>query len=197
MKNLTFCLTIGFSSFVGAPLHALTVSELEKNCLDGDLVSCENAGVAYEYGTDGLADYVKAAEFYNIGCIGGHGKACRRLSNLYVDGSGVPQSFDESWRLVHLACEKDDFFSCNVLGTTYERGFPLTPDSYGPPDPLRASEFYSVACEGNYEVSCSNLAALYAFGSGVTRNTDKAKSLYRKACDLGWKRGCEGLARLN
>ena len=37
---------------------------------------------------------------------------------------------------------------------------------------------------------CYNLAVQYHNGKGVKRNIFKAKKLYRKACNLGFKKSC-------
>ena len=49
---------------------------------------------------------------------------------------------------------------------------------------------YKSSCKQEHGLSCNRLASLYVAGIGVKRSTKKAKHFYKRACQLGEKRGC-------
>lgn len=53
------------------------------------------------------------------------------------------------------------------------------------------------ACDNGDVNKCLNLANTYYFGNGVEPNREKAKELYKKACDKGNAEGCNAYSNLN
>lgn len=47
------------------------------------------------------------------------------------------------------------------------------------------------SCKKGNAISCSNLAYMYENGQGVSRDFDRAMSLYGKACQNGESQACE------
>ncbi|WP_236616565.1 sel1 repeat family protein [Helicobacter pylori] len=63
-------------------------------------------------------------------------------------------------------------------------------------DLIKATQFYSKACDLKDGMGCKNLGALYYNGDGVKQNSKKAVALFKKACKLGYKKACEMLKLL-
>ena len=52
------------------------------------------------------------------------------------------------------------------------------------PDPQRADD-----------QACNRLGLLYAAGTGVTKDPDRARALFKRACDRKYERACANLAK--
>ncbi|PUD01622.1 tetratricopeptide repeat protein, partial [Helicobacter pylori] len=60
-------------------------------------------------------------------------------------------------------------------------------------DLIKATYFYSKACELKESFGCGALGMLYEYGQGVEKNLTKAAYFYSKACKLGSQEACEAL----
>ena len=54
-----------------------------------------------------------------------------------------------------------------------------------------AADLYREACEDKHAEACFRLAGLYQNGAGVFRDTNRSKSLYKRACDFGYLEACK------
>ena len=85
-------------------------------------------------------------------------------------------------------CIAGDASQCFSLGVSLITG------RYGDQkDYRRAAAAFLDACDGGVAMGCTNLAALYGRGQGVTRDHERALMLYRQACEGGNAQGCSGL----
>ena len=62
-------------------------------------------------------------------------------------------------------------------------------------DDHNASKYYEIDCnEGNTYTqaeSCNNIGLRYYKGEGVQKDYEKAFEFYKKACDMGYQKGCD------
>lgn len=76
----------------------------KKGCTLGNLPSCHNVGVAYEYGKDGLPiDYVEARNFYLKAAAAGYMQSQYNLASMYSNSYIVPADDVEGLKWMLLA----------------------------------------------------------------------------------------------
>jgi hypothetical protein len=90
--------------------------------------------------------------------------------------------------LYEKACAAGEPTGCAVAGYFYSGGQKGVSRNYE-----KAADFDEKACERNVAGACVNLGILYTDGKGVERDLKRTGALYRKACDLGDKPGCNYL----
>jgi TPR repeat protein len=75
-----------------------------RGCSLGDLPSCHNVGVAYEYGKNGLPkDYSEARSFYLKAAAVGYMQSQYNLASLYSNGHVIPPNDVEGLKWMLLA----------------------------------------------------------------------------------------------
>ena len=156
-------------------------------CSGGDLEDCIEQGDAYRTGDGVPLDYIRAAEFYELACDGGHAEGCRSLRSLgfqYRDGDGVSQDLLRAAELYQYACDGGDARACWLVGYMYKEGNGV------PLDQSRARELYERACDGGYAEGCTIFGFMYWDGEGVSQDMVRAAELYEQACDGGDADGC-------
>ena len=164
---------------------------LERGCRGGDFEDCFESAEAYRTGDGVPRDYIRAAEFYELACDGGHAESCRRLRSLgfqYRDGDGVPQDLARAAELYQHACDGADARACSLVGFMYAEGNGVLLDQ------SRATELYGRACEGGDASGCWFLAFSYYKGEGVPVDRARAAELYGRACQGGDADGCYSFA---
>lgn len=62
--------------------------------------------------------------------------------------------------------------------------------AYQDGDYKNAVHYWRKACDANSAAGCSNLAMSYFRGEGVEKDTVKARSLFKKACDMSDEGSC-------
>lgn len=76
----------------------------KKGCSLGNLPSCHNVGVAYEYGKSGVSkDYSEAHNFYLKAAAAGYMQSQYNLASLYSNGYVVPPNDVEGLKWILLA----------------------------------------------------------------------------------------------
>jgi TPR repeat protein len=105
---------------------------------------------------------------------------------MYERGLGVAAADLVQARTYYTrACDGGVLRGCSNLGAIVLRG-----DATSPANPTAAADLFRRACEGRTGVACANLAALYDAGSGVARDTQRARELRQQACQAGHARSC-------
>lgn len=195
---------------------------LQRECVNGDNEKCVELAYDYEIGDGVEADYGRALELYTRGCEGDVSRGCANAGWFYFRGIGVQRDYAKSKPFFEKGCDGDRTSACSNLGELYQNGWGVIADqsraisffekacnlggSYGcgelgwhyatgrgiSKDVLRASELYQIACDGNEAFACTNLGMLER-DEGDAASLNTSVSLFSKACDLDYARGCASL----
>ena len=171
---------------VDVPKDDAKATSLDKRgCELGDLTACWSYGVDFQSGTGVAQDKPKAAEMFLKVCSAGLGQACSSLARMYSgEGKmGFPADPTKMMKYAERGCDAGDGQGCAML-------------AHGTPDKAKALHFLRLACDGNDSRACMEAGAAYEKGDGATADPAKAKPLYKRACTLGHKAGCEQLKKL-
>ncbi|GHS87700.1 hypothetical protein FACS189487_04330 [Campylobacterota bacterium] len=131
-------------------LFAASIAELEKECKNGNAVSCTELGVLYYEGDDVQQDYAKASELFKKACDQGYAQGCISLGFLYANGDGVPQDYAKANELYKKVCDKGYAQGCTNLGFSYENGDGVKQNN------AKALEFYTKSCDMGNNNGCYN-----------------------------------------
>jgi len=110
----------------------------------------------------------------------GHQWAQRRLGQMYADGKGVPQDFEEAIKWYRLAAAQGNVPAMYSLALLYEKGKGV------PQDFEEAVKWYRLAAAREDEWSQMRLGSIYAEGKGVPQNFAEAVKWYRLAAAQGY-----------
>ena len=94
----------------------------------------------------------------------------------------------EVFLLYEKACNENKAASCTKLGGAFQHGRLGLRQDYS-----KAVQLYIKACEGGDAAGCANLGLMYQYGKGVTKDANRSKTLYRRACLTGYKTACSWL----
>lgn len=97
----------------------------ERRCREGDLASCNVAGLMHQAGAGVDADLALAMDYYRLACAGGDATGCTSIGLLYQNGRGVDTDEELAAGQYRLACERGDAFGCDLL-TALEQEGPIT-----------------------------------------------------------------------
>jgi TPR repeat protein len=152
--------------------------DCKERCRDKNALACLWAGRYAE--RDGVAG---AHFFYNKACAGERAEGCERAALV-----GDVLHLRETER----ACAHGIAEACERLGWAYQRGTSVPVDgARGDVFYQEAAKRYLAACQAGSGLDCAAAATLFDDGSGVTRDAARADELYRSACGLGDRFGCE------
>ena len=112
----------------------------------------------------------------------GSASAQFQLSNIYHEGSGVPQDYEKAFEWVEKAALQGDAEAQNNLGYMYDRGEGV------PQNNKKAAEWYLKAAQQGQPNAQTSLGGLYERGEGVPRDYRKAFEWYSKAAAQGFRR---------
>jgi TPR repeat protein len=96
----------------------------------------------------------------------------------------------ETHAMHRAQCDGGDVFQCVNVGYDYQQGLGVAQDY------ATAAVFYGKACDDKSREGaegCADLAWLLEMGFGVTKDEVKSFGLYKLACGLGAKLGCNNL----
>lgn len=171
-----------------------------KSCELGDARGCYNAGLMMEEGRGVAKDLVQAAAKYAEACEDGSSTACTNLGFLYERGRGVKKDEARAAALYRqgcdgTSCQPPNLAGCVNLGRAFRDGIGVEKN------PARAAPIFDDACqskidsddlhaEENQSHACSLLGALYLYGTGVGKDTTKARELSELGCGRGDAFGC-------
>lgn len=97
----------------------------ERRCRDGDLPSCNLAGLMHQTGAGVDVDLALAMDYYRLSCAGGDATGCTSIGLLYESGSGVEMDREIAAGQYRLACERGGGFGCDLLTAIAHEG-PIT-----------------------------------------------------------------------
>jgi TPR repeat protein len=130
-------------------------------------------------------------------CEAGWGWACGQAGWAYHRGEGAAKDRPKALELFRRGCEMargKNEWSCGMTGIFHVEGLSV------PKDPAEGARWLSKGCEtpdparGDGQ-ACNRLGMLYAAGSGVTKDVDRARTLFKRACDRKDEGGCANLAK--
>jgi uncharacterized protein len=197
---------------------AEAVEILEGACRLGEGGGCNNLGVIFRDGADGIRpDRQRAHDAFRRGCPAA-AVACNNLGTMSID-----QDHDGAVAAFTAGCDANDGSSsawcCYKLGLIHEEGHgtpadPATALSFfrracamsqpdacyllalsemeagDPSKDASAVGFLRRACDGKHGGACNNLGLMYATGRGISRDGARAVEYVQEACVLGVLEGC-------
>ena len=113
------------------------------------------------------------------------------LGEMYRDGEGVDQSYQQARELYNLAASQGDASAQYDLGVMYQEGQGVD-QSYE-----KAAEYYEAAARQGNANAQGNLAVLYVIGQGVEQSSEKARQLWMKSAEQGLENAIKGLQQLD
>ncbi|XP_001506586.1 cytochrome c oxidase assembly factor 7 [Ornithorhynchus anatinus] len=143
-------------------------------------------------------NFDEAAKVLKFNCEENHyTDSCYKLGMYYVTGKGgLTPNLKTAYDCFLKACEKPGKKSingCHNVGLLIHEGH-VNDDR---PDPARARDYYTKACDGSYAPSCFNLSTLYLQGApGVPKDMNMALKYSLRACDLGHVWACANASRM-
>jgi len=166
-------------------------------CTRKDGVACDSLGEMYNFGLGVMKDDTRAASFYFKACEAGNGTSCNSLGQMYFGGTGVGKDYSRAAAYYIKACDAGDSLGCSGAANMYSDG------KFVQEDDSRAKELYaeglsidSKDCNAGNLLLCDLVATEYEKGiDGVTRDTEKARQFFRKACSIGSKLSCDTLKK--
>ena len=126
---------------------------------------------------DNRDDYEDANKWYELAGEAGCDWGWHDLANAYSNGNGVEKDDDKAMELYKKAYELNGEAagkSAYALGIIY----------YNRDDYEDANKWYGLAGESGYDWGWKNLADDYLRGYGFSKDVDKARYYYEKACEL-------------
>ena len=126
---------------------------------------------------DNRDDYEDANKWYEVAGEAGCDWGWHDLANAYSNGNGVEKDDDKAMELYKRAYNiggNAAGHSANVIGIIY----------YNRDDYEDANKWYELAGESGYDWGWKNLADDYLRGYGFSKDVDKARYYYEKACEL-------------
>jgi TPR repeat protein len=157
-------------------------------CDLGDGPSCGSAAAAYESGKSGIEkDPAKAFEYAVKGCNIKDADSCDLVGGYKRSGKGTAKDVEGGVTLQTNACRVGSARACRDVGTYFA--------SSSPPDWRLALAYAERACDGGCTPGCADAGKIYQLGNGVTKDSVKANSLFKRGCDgmkphTGWDSNC-------
>lgn len=106
--------------------------------------------------------------------------------------SPAPTRLSRKNRRLQSACDARDMHACATLGQHFAEG---THHRKAQPDPSRALELFSLACNGGEPYACLGVAGLYSDDERTVPDDLDAALFHRAlACEMGYSMGCIQLA---
>ncbi|XP_068098511.1 cytochrome c oxidase assembly factor 7 [Hyperolius riggenbachi] len=126
-----------------------------------------------------------------------HGQSCYKLGAYYATGKGgLPVDLQAAYNCFLKSCQKGgrkSLDSCHNVGLLLHDGHVNNKE----PDPVKARDYYTKACDGNFSASCFNLSTMYLQGApGLPKDMSKALHFSERACDLGHIWACANASRI-
>jgi len=156
-------------------------------CDHGDSTSCNNLANDYYYGDGVPLDWARSARLYVRACDGGNAVGCANVGFLVEYGDGMPVDMKKAEESYAQACTLGSAYGCvhlDMLGA-YRGGVPHAPD--------KAVAHWQPACEAKTPNprACAFFGVMIEDGKGVARDSARATSLMKIACDGKYKPGCD------
>jgi len=135
-------------------------------------------------------NYAQAAPLFDQACTEGRSKSCGYLAHMNAHAEGFRQGESLTEARYSWACDGGDANACNNLGVMYDSGKEGVAQDYS-----QAAALFSRACDSGSAAGCADLGDSFRFGKGVEKDTEKARQLLKKGCDMGHL-GCDWLKEM-
>jgi TPR repeat protein len=177
--------------------------------IDGDLLRHRNMAAFLAKGAscDALlarsrrGERIAEAEVLRIAneseCGAGWGWACGQAGWAYHRGEGAAKNGAKALELFRNGCDTvqtKNAWSCGMAGIIHVEGLSVAKD------PAEGARWLAKGCETPEPQradaqACDRLGLLYAAGSGVTKDLERARALFKRACERKYERACGNLAK--
>jgi TPR repeat protein len=124
-------------------------------------------------------DYSLAVSKFILASNAGDDRAQLFLGQMYLEGTGVLQNFEEAARFFTLSALKGNPHSQNALGSMYFKGIGFKEDH------VLAKKWYGLSASQGNDDSQFNLGLLYESGLGVLQNYELAHMWFNLASVKG------------
>lgn len=135
-----------------------------------------------------------AVKFWEPACDAGNDQACVGMGIAYTFGvGGKSKDHAKGVKLIEPACTKGIQRACSVLGQITYFGWGVTKDIE------KAKTLWTKACDAGVGQSCYFLGLIVAAPDGPPewRSVEEGEKLQRRGCDLGYRRACDAVTKLN
>lgn len=156
---------------------------LDKACSLHDGAGCAGLGYLHEHGKVVALDYSQAEHYYRQGCALNHALACHNLGVIHESGRGVKADLKEALNLYDRSCELNLKEGCRASGRALLRFSGLNYEK-------RSAASYQKGCDLGDAQSCHELSEACVQGKGVRQSFSRARTLRKRACDLGLTQDC-------
>jgi TPR repeat protein len=120
-------------------------------------------------------------------CANGDATMCFELSERYYEGTdGATKDPKKAMGFLEKACNLNQSFACNNLGTNWSDGKDGAPNV----DHAKAAGLYKKACSLGNGLGCFNYGNVFRLGEGVEVDKFAALTNFKKSCELGEAKGC-------
>lgn len=186
------CLQAGFLLHGGEPEDAAAALPLfETACRGGAWRGCYELGAAHVFGQGASQDADLAREWLLVGCRHDEGNSCALLGEFKEHGIGCSPDLDAAIEFYRRACDHDGRAGCERLGFLHADGIGVEQDD------ARAVFYLEYGLCGQCPEAMARLADLLAEGRGTSLDIERARTLYRSACDQGLESACSKLEVLD
>lgn len=144
-----------------------------------------------------------AVKLWEPACDAGNDQACVGMGIAYTFGVGgkpkrrrarrLREDHARGVKLIEPACTRGIQRACSVLGQITYFGWGVTKDIE------KAKTLWTKACDGGVGQSCYFLGLMMAASDGPPkwRNVQEGERLQRKGCDVGYRRACDAVKKLD
>jgi TPR repeat protein len=186
------CTLIGGELYAGRESFARDLARsatfYERGCDLGNGLACNNLGDALEYGLSVPRDLSRAASLYERACHAGRPIGCSNLGHLLEHGEGVAQDVARARSLYRDACTAGDTYGCLHVQLL------AAEDAGAPRDPGRSVAHWQRACDSHDARACAFVGLIFEDGpDGFARDEARSAQAMTRACDLGYRHGCDWL----
>lgn len=161
---------------------------LIKSCEYNYAESCAKLATMYDHGYVFEKDIEKSNEYLIKACNLGESNSCVALSMNYVQGRGIEEDGNKSGELLQKSCDLDNAMGCYLLGK-----FSIPENKE---DEKILYGYFKKSCDKLFGPGCFKLAQCYENEIGTKKDINKAKTLYRTSCNLGYQDACNALKNI-
>lgn len=151
-----------------------------RSCELGSALACNELGVLL------IADPAQAWPLLERACTLGLARGCANWGAQLLTAPGG--SRDRAIEVLTRACEQSDEFGCLELANGLYDDAAKQGNGYG-----RAFEAYQKSCKLGNATACSSEGWMSHRGEGTAKDAQRARELFRFACDRKVYAGCSGL----
>lgn len=126
-----------------------------------------------------MGRYSEALPVLQRSANSGNAEAERYLADMYLNGSGVAQNYEQARRWYERAAHGGNIAAMTDLGHIYDYGWGV------PQDYVQARQWYEKASAFQNAVAMADLGRLYQDGRGVPQDYGQARQWYERAAAAG------------